>query len=575
MKQFDDVHEERWFQAIVEASPHAMILIDQAQRIAFVNRGAETLFGYGRKELTGREVEALIPAQYRERYASRVSEFFGEPKPDPIKTGRRLFGRRKDGSEISIEIGLDPIEAPGGCYMLASIIDISGRLRQEEAFRLAVEAAPNAMVMVDSSRTIALVNRSAEALFGYTRDELLGHPIESLVPDRFRAHHPAHAAKFLGESRPRPMRAGRDLFGCRKDGSEVPIEIGLNAIETSEGRFTLASIVDITERLRYEDALRRSSQEAIEEKQQAEDCALLLLRLWDQIAALAIRCGLPGAEAAPALVLDACRDPSHVEESLAAVLATFETAFCGYADANRKLAAQNVALIAAKAVTEASNRELEAFSYSVAHDLRAPLRSINGFSQILEEEYASRLDEAGRGYLGRVRCAAQQMGTLIDDLLRLAGIITQGDLSCTSVNLSAKAAQIRDALCAGAPERAAEFIIEPDLVVNGSPRLLRDVLENLLSNAWKFTANEPMARIEFGSELIGGETVFYVRDNGAGFDMAHAGKLFRAFQRLHNVREFPGSGIGLATVQRIVNKHGGRIWAEAELGKGATFRFVL
>jgi signal transduction histidine kinase len=166
------------------------------------------------------------------------------------------------------------------------------------------------------------------------------------------------------------------------------------------------------------------------------------------------------------------------------------------------------------------------------------------------------------------------MGALIDDLLRLAGI-TQGDLVRSTVNLSRIAAHIVGNLRDNAPGRSVEFTIAQDLIVNGDPRLLRVVLENLFSNAWKFTATKPVALIEFGSKLIDGQTVFYVRDNGVGFDMAYARHLFRAFQRLHEVREFPGTGIGLATVQRIINKHGGRIWAEAAPGEGATFFFVL
>jgi signal transduction histidine kinase len=166
------------------------------------------------------------------------------------------------------------------------------------------------------------------------------------------------------------------------------------------------------------------------------------------------------------------------------------------------------------------------------------------------------------------------MGALIDDLLRLAGI-TQGDLVRSTVNLSRIAAHIIGNLRDNAPARSVDFTIAQDLIVNGDPRLLRVVLENLLSNAWKFTATKPAALIEFGSKLIDGQTVFYVRDNGVGFDMTYARHLFRAFQRLHNVGEFPGTGIGLATVQRIINKHGGRIWAEAAPGEGATFFFVL
>lgn len=485
-----------------------------------------------------------------------------------------LTGRRKDGSEVPIEIGLNPIEMTRGQFILASILDITERRYHEEALQLTVEAAPNAMLMADRQARIALVNRGAEQLFGYARDELIGQPVEILAPERFRALNPRMMAKFLQKPRAHQIGVARDLFVRRKDGSEVPVEIGVNSIETPRGRFTLASILDITERHRYEDELRRSQSEALAGKQRAEHRALLLRRLWEETVALAIRCGLPGADAAPKLMVTACENPSHVEESLAAVLATFETAFRGYMEANGKLAAQNRALAAAKAVTEASNRELEAFSYSVAHDLRSPLRSVEGFCQILEEDYSSVLDAAGLDYLARVRRAAQHMGVLIDDLLRLARI-TQGDLSCTIVNLSPIAAQIRDALLDASPGRTAEFTIAPDIMAAGDPRLLRVVLENLLSNAWKFTATQPSPRVEFGSERANGQNVIFVRDNGVGFDMAYAGKLFGAFQRLHSARDFPGTGIGLATVQRIINKHGGRIWAELEPGKGAIFRFVL
>ncbi len=227
---------------------------------------------------------------------------------------------------------------------------------------------------------------------------------------------------------------------------------------------------------------------------------------------------------------------------------------------------------------EATNRELEAFSYSVSHDLRAPLRSIDGFSQILLEDYADELDEEGRGYLGRVRGASQRMGRLIDDLLGLSRV-TRGSMRRERVDLSALAREVAESLRDSKPERAVEFLIEDELEVYGDARLVRVALENLLGNAFKFTGKEPEARIEFGVDpeltLRGRVPVYYVRDNGAGFDMAYAGKLFGAFQRLHGQDEFDGTGIGLATVQRVVHRHGGRIWAEGEVGEGATFYFTL
>ena len=561
------------FQLSVKAAPYAMLIADCEKKILLANQRAEALFGYSSAELAGQGIETLIPDRYRTTFDYRVSTLISQPHPLSQPINGELFGRRKDGSELAIEIGLNSFEISSKRYILASILDISGRRCHEEALGLAVDAAPNPMLMIDEPGTIAFVNRAAEGLFGYSRYELLNQPVQILVPGRFCALDNA-LAKFPGDPNARLPRAGHILFGRRKDGTDVPIEIGLNAIETPKGQFILVSMTDVTEQRRHEEDLRRRQREAIEDEQRAEDRAFLLRRFWDGIVALAIRCELPGADAAPALMLDACQDPSHVEDSLAAILTTFEKAFRGYADANRKLAAQNQALATAKAVTEAANRELEAFSYSVAHDLRAPLRSVDGFCQILGEDYSDKLDETGCNYLSRVRRAAQHMATLIDDLLHLARI-TQGDLARSTVNLSQIAAQIRDTLCDNAPERAVEFTIANDLIVSGDPRLLRVVLENLFSNAWKFTATQPAARIEFGSKLIDGQTVLYVRDNGVGFDMAYAGKLFRAFQRLHNVPEFPGTGIGLATVQRILAKHGGRIWAEAAPARGATFLFVL
>ena len=223
---------------------------------------------------------------------------------------------------------------------------------------------------------------------------------------------------------------------------------------------------------------------------------------------------------------------------------------------------------------EGANRELEAFSYSVSHDLRAPLRSIAGFSQILLEDHADVLGEEGRGYLGRVRAASEHMGHLIDDLLDLSRV-SRGQLRRELVDLGAMAEGIVQQLRKEDPERDVEFVTEEDLIAFGDANLLAVALENLLGNAWKFTQREPEARIELGAERRPEGPVFFVRDNGAGFEMAYADKLFGAFQRLHSPEEFEGTGIGLATVARIVHRHGGQVWAEGEVGEGAAFFFTL
>jgi signal transduction histidine kinase len=228
----------------------------------------------------------------------------------------------------------------------------------------------------------------------------------------------------------------------------------------------------------------------------------------------------------------------------------------------------------AEAALKLSNKELEAFSYSVAHDLRAPLRGINGFSQILLEDFGDKLEDEAKEFLQRIAAAAQRMGQLIDALLALSRV-TRTELHREAVDLTRLADSVVNQLRQGQPERTVDFVREQGISAHGDTPLLRAVLENLLGNAWKFTGSREGASIAFGSEQIAGSVVYYVRDNGAGFDMAYATKLFAPFQRLHSANEFAGTGIGLATVQRIVHRHGGRIWAEGVVGQGATFRFTL
>jgi light-regulated signal transduction histidine kinase (bacteriophytochrome) len=242
--------------------------------------------------------------------------------------------------------------------------------------------------------------------------------------------------------------------------------------------------------------------------------------------------------------------------------------------AEARITALNEDLQRRVAELAAVNKELEAFSYSVSHDLRAPLRSIDGFSQALLEEYGDVLTGDGADYLRRVRAATQRMGELIDDLLNLSRV-TRREMRREPVDLSALARMILAQLAKGDPGRHVEVHVADGLVAWGDPHLLRLALENLLGNAWKFTGKQPAARVEFGMTSENGASAYFVRDNGVGFDMAYSYKLFGAFQRLHAMTEFPGTGIGLATVQRVINRHGGRVWADAALGTGATFYFTL
>jgi PAS domain S-box-containing protein len=234
---------------------------------------------------------------------------------------------------------------------------------------------------------------------------------------------------------------------------------------------------------------------------------------------------------------------------------------------DRQLRHQNSELLAV-------NRELESFGYSVSHDLRAPLRSIDGFSLALLEDCGERLDAEGKDYLRRIRGATARMGRLIDDLLKLARM-SRAELIPERVNLSTLTEEIVAQCRAAEPQRDASFTITPGLIVSGDRSLLRVMLENLVGNAWKFTSRRSDARIELGVVQNNSSMVYFLRDNGAGFDMKYADKLFGVFQRLHDVKEYPGTGVGLASVQRIIHRHGGRIWAESKPDEGATFYFQM
>jgi PAS domain S-box-containing protein len=252
---------ERLFRAVVDSAPNGVVMVDVAGTIVLANQETERLFGYTREQLIGQPVDMLVPARLRGNHAGFRHAFCASPQRRLMGAGRDLFGLRQDGTEIPVEIGLNPVQAEGGLFVLASVVDISARVQAEARFRVAVEASPHGMLMVDPNGDIVMVNQEVERLFGYARDELIGQSINMLVPLELRERHPALRATFVASPQRRAMGAGRDLFGRRKDGMEIPVEIGLNPIETDEGLFVLASIVDIGPRKQAEEELRRSNEE--------------------------------------------------------------------------------------------------------------------------------------------------------------------------------------------------------------------------------------------------------------------------------------------------------------------------
>jgi len=255
--------------AAVECSPSGILMTDAGGRIVLVNREVERLFGYSREELLGQSVELIVPERFRALHPGFRADFQADPRVRSMGAGRDLYGRRKDGSEVPIEIGLTPVATEEGLFVLASIVDISARRRADARFRAAVESSPNGMAMIDAQGRIVLVNRAVERMFGYRREELLGTSIDLLVPERFRARHPTDRGGFFSAPREWAMGAGRDLFGLHKDGTEIPVEIGLNPIETEEGMFVLSSIVDISARKTAEEE-HRLLEEQLRQSQKLE-----------------------------------------------------------------------------------------------------------------------------------------------------------------------------------------------------------------------------------------------------------------------------------------------------------------
>jgi PAS domain S-box-containing protein len=431
-----------------------------------------------------------------------------------------------DGTEKHILVRGRPVRTGSKVFLRGTTLDNTEQ-KQAEAevrasetrFRALLESAPDAMIITDEGSHIHLVNAQTERLFGYTRAELVGQPVEILIPAGAASRHRQHRAAYAEAPKLRGMGVGLDLRGVRKDGTEFPVEISLSPIQTGEGLLVAAAIRDVSERKRYEAQL-----EGLNQQLQAAN---------EELAA-------------------------NVEELAAA---------------GEKIQEYSGELEQKNEQLQLTNADLEAFSYSISHDLKAPLRSVLSFAAILQDEYGAAFDPEARRLMDIVLKNARFMNELIEALLLFARL-GRTAVRYEPVDLDKLVQGLLTELLADRPVKPA-VTVTPLGVARADRRLIGQVWQNLLSNALKFSATKPTPHIEVGHRTIEGEDVYYVRDNGIGFNPAYAGELFGVFKRLHSSQGFSGTGVGLAICHRIVTGHGGRIWAEATEGEGATFYFTL